>query len=303
MLVRQKVLLHLVRKAGGIASRLRLVKWAFLLHRRRELSDLDTFYHFVPYHYGPFSFTLYHELRHLMRNGYIWTPSVYAIQLTNDVALPTIADGIEHEIQHFMSRYGGLSTRALLDLIYARHPWFTVNAAQRERRMRERPRAACAVHTIGYEGLQVDALLDILLRAGIQRVIDVRASLVSRRYGYHKSTLSRLCRRLGLEYTHVPEVGIASELRTGLERSSDYELLFQRYENDILPAQQHAVETIAGWVASEPSVLLCTETDPEACHRSRLAARIARSTGLAVHHLEGKACSTCMPKPEFSSPL
>jgi len=67
MLIRQKVILSLIDQMGnqspsgnhGKVSRLQLVKWAFLLENERKMK---TFYQFVPYHYGPFSFTLYHEL-------------------------------------------------------------------------------------------------------------------------------------------------------------------------------------------------------------------------------------------------
>ena len=38
----------------------------------------------------------------------------------------------------------------------------------------------------------VNALLDLLLRKGIRRLVDVRCNPVARRYGYHKATLCRL---------------------------------------------------------------------------------------------------------------
>ena len=96
----------------------------------------------------------------------------------------------------------------------------------------------------GYEGLQIDGFLNILLEAGIEQIIDVRHNPISRRYGFHKSTLSGVCGRLNIEYKHVPEVGIPSELRANLRQPSDYIPLFQEYEKKTLSSQPLAVERI-----------------------------------------------------------
>jgi hypothetical protein len=51
-------------------SRLRLVKLAFLLSREASAPRAGI-YDFGPYKRGPFSFTLYHEMRALERNGWL----------------------------------------------------------------------------------------------------------------------------------------------------------------------------------------------------------------------------------------
>lgn len=301
MLVRQKVLLRLIDHAGGQMSRMRLVKSAFLLARTGNCSELRAFYQFVPYDQGPFSFTLYHELGTLIRNGYLVAASGHVIQLATDVPIPSIDRGLEREIALLEKHYGELSTTALVDLVYGHYPEFTVNAIQPERRMAERPRAKCAVYTIGYEGLQVDGFLNILVQKGIRQIIDVRGHPVSRRYGFHKSTLSRLCGRLDIEYRHVPELGIPSESRAALLRPSDNEQMLDDYENAILPAHKEAVSRIANWVRTQASVLVCMEADPRCCHRSRLAAQVAKNTELAVHDLRSHTWPTCTAKRESSS--
>jgi len=285
MLVRQKAILHLVGQLGGHTSRLRLVKLAFLLSRYIDSSILRTFYQFVPYQYGPFSFALYHELGTLVRNGYLVAPSSRSIRLGDDAAIPFVHPALTRQIAGLAARYAKLPTAVLLDLVYSRYPEFTVNAVPPERRLAERPRAKCAVYTIGYEGLQIDGFLNILVQKGIWQVIDVRGHPVSRRYGFHKSTLSKLCGRLDIEYRHVPELGIPSESRAALLRPSDNEQMLDDYENAILPAHKEAVSRIANWVRTQASVLVCMEADPRFCHRSRLALRIANDTGLSVREL------------------
>ena len=88
MLIRQKAILSLIEQMSDQlpdgkeekVSRLQLVKWSFLLDKEKKV---PTFYQFVPYLHGPFSFTLYHELNSLIRNNYIIEPSKNAIQRTS----------------------------------------------------------------------------------------------------------------------------------------------------------------------------------------------------------------------------
>ena len=291
MLIRQKVILSLIEQMSDQlpdatekkVSRTQLVKWAFLLEKQTKIK---TFYQFVPYHYGPFSFTLYHELETLKRNGYIrFYTSKDKIQQVSDVAIPSISFALENEIKQFTEKYRSMSTEDLVKHVYSQYPWYTINAKNLDERKEIRPTGECAVYTAGYEGLQIDEFLNILLKAGIQQVIDVRSNPVARRYGFHKSTLERLCGNLSIQYRHVRELGIPSEFRTNLQQISDYEQLFQDYEKKVLDVQQDIVKTISECVASKPSVLICMEADPCFCHRSHLAKKIADHTKLTINHL------------------
>src|SRR5258706_15941913 len=70
MFSRQRAILRLVENEGGRIERLRLVKLAFLVSREPESPRIGV-YEFVPYRRGPFSFTLYHELNSLVRDGWV----------------------------------------------------------------------------------------------------------------------------------------------------------------------------------------------------------------------------------------
>lgn len=295
MLIRQKIILSLIDQMGGQIPRQRLVKLAFLFSKEARIKN---FYEFVPYHYGPFSFTLYHELEMLERNGYI-VPSTDRIQRFSDVVIPPIDFALKNAIINFSKKYSTLSTETVVENVYSNYPWFTINAEAVENRRENRPKGKCAVYTAGYEGLQIDGFLNMLLDAGIEQVIDVRHNPIARRYGFHKSTLSRLCQNLNIKYRHVPEVGIPSELRANLQQPSDYILLFQEYEREVLPAQPKAIQKIAGWIKSQPSVLVCMEANPDFCHRSYLAVQIANHTKLMIYHLGKDICKLSAPKQKF----
>ncbi len=287
MIGRQKILLGLVHRAGGEVSRLNLVKWAFLFAQESKLKELRTFYQFLPYRFGPFSFTLYHELDNLIRDGELIAPSKHELTLPAFTRrhAPDLGPELRQEIEIIWLRYGDLPTTQLVDMVYARYPWYTLNSDSRERRAVQLPKVEHAVYTAGYEGMQIDEFLNLLLRSGIRRLVDVRHNPVSRKYGFHKTTLSHLCQRLGIEYCHKPEVGIAPKWRTALGSASDYERLFARYEAETLPEQKQTVAEIAALMATGPSVLVCQEADPAFCHRQRLAKQVAGVSGLVVRDL------------------
>jgi uncharacterized protein (DUF488 family) len=131
----------------------------------------------------------------------------------------------------------------------------------------------------------VDGLLDLLLKNGVEWLIDVRCNPIARRYGFHKSTLSRLCQDVSIEYVHFPSLGIPSAWRADLDDHASYQRLFERYENEILPAQSATAAKVAKLVTERPSALMCMEADHFFCHRSRLAALVSRQTTLPIKEL------------------
>lgn len=286
MFTRHKTLLRLLELAGGRASRLQLVKWAFLLANEAELEHAHR-YQFVPYLHGPFSFTLYHDLDVLVRRGKLARASEHDIELGPSLQRQdtVLKPAVEAKLDCCWEEYGTLDTDGLLDTVYDRYPWFTVNSAREERRASPRPAAPPAVYTVGYQGMQVDGLLNLLLETGIRRLVDVRRNPISRCYGFHKSTLSGISMKLDVDYCHFPELGIPSECRAALSDPASYERLLDHYEAETLPKQRDDVARIATMARETPSALLCMERDVRCCHRGRLALAAAKICGLPVKHL------------------
>lgn len=285
MLNRQKLLLYMMERAERPVTHLEMTKWAFLLAHEMPSRGGNSFYQFLPYQRGPFSFCLYQEMGCLARDGYVVEAEEKTWRLTDDVQRPTgnLPYRVQEDAARVVTRFEDKTPDALVDYVYPRFPWFTVNSAIRQ--LEARPVAPIKVYTIGYEGWLVDGFLNALLRAGIQRVLDVRNNPVARRYGFHKSTMERLCKKLQIEYLHFPQLGIPSEQRQGLETPTDYKLLFDQYEAVTLPHQMLAVKQAAAIMGDKPTALMCMEADPSQCHRSRLADAIAVIVGLPVIHL------------------
>lgn len=286
MLYRQRTLLALLQQLGGKASTLQMMEWAFLLNQETPSQGGKTFYHFVPYQKGPYSFTLSREIESLERHGWIaktgqnsWCLTPYGQKQELNLPAP-----IAKDISGIIRQYGRQSTLELNEAVYANYPWFTVNRNPPDERRLERPVAGLAIYTAGYEGKTVDEFLDLLMQSGIYRLIDVRSNPISRRYGFHKSTLQRLCSTVGIDYQHLPALGISSAVRAGLHGTDDYQALFEGYRRD-LPNRNNEVEIVSSLLGSQPSVLVCMEANPSCCHRSILAQYLMNIINMPVRHL------------------
>ena len=285
MLHRQKILLYMLDRAGETISRLELTKLCFLLRQETPLKGEGAFYDFVPYRYGPFSFALYREADKLEKSGILGCPSDKHWSLNQDVSQYTdsLSDPIRNDIDELLKRFQYFTQEKLIDYVYNQYPWFTVNSERKK--MSKRQKAALGVYTAGYEGQSIDSFLNNLVQNGLYSIIDVRRNPVARRYGFHKSTLCRLCSYLDIEYVHMPELGIGSKYRKGLSTASDYEKLFMSYKKETLAKETLAINKIACFMMERPSALVCMEADPLFCHRTLVAEAVRGKTGLPVEHL------------------
>jgi uncharacterized protein (DUF488 family) len=100
----------------------------------------------------------------------------------------------------------------------------------------------------------------------------------------------------GIPYEHRPELAPTTELRRLQYAEDDRQGVGKRSRTALAPAyrERYIAEILdradpAALAASLPSegagALLCVERDPEACHRSLIADRLAAEHGLEVTHL------------------
>ena len=139
------------------------------------------------------------------------------------------------------------------------------------------------IYTIGYEGATMDEFLAALTRAGVLRVIDVRALPLSRRPGFSKSALAASLKEAGIDYVHLKALGTPKRGRDAAKQG-DVATLTEVYDAQLeLPeAQAQAAQMLA--LADEmPSALLCYERDPCHCHRTLLLRAVG--DGRAVSEL------------------
>lgn len=284
MLNRQRTILELLTIADRPVLRTELTKWSFLLRHEYSSSGGNAFYDFVPYKLGPFSFSLYQEIDKLENQSYVVPTGEHSWEINRSIEYKPPGVSVQQDVARIIQRFGGWNTDRLLNYVYDAYPRFTVNSQRKQ--LARRATAKPAVFTAGYEGLSIDAFLNRLIENGIKRLIDVRQNPIARRYGFHRSTLQKLAGNLGIDYVHIPELGIKSALRKNLDTIDKRMTLFDEYEKTTLESNEVALDRVATLMQESASVLVCMEAQALCCHRSRIAEYIAKQTTLPVIHLQ-----------------
>jgi uncharacterized protein (DUF488 family) len=155
------------------------------------------------------------------------------------------------------------------------------------------------VATIGVYGATLESFLDGLRAADVTLVLDVRQRRGVRGAQYAWANARRLQEALaeaGIAYRHHKELAPTTELRQlqyaeddrlGVGKRSRVELAAayrERYLREILDEVDLGA-LLEEMPAGHASALLCVERDPEACHRSLVAERLAAEYGVRVVHL------------------
>jgi uncharacterized protein (DUF488 family) len=157
-----------------------------------------------------------------------------------------------------------------------------------------------ALATIGVYGFDQAAFLAALARARVTVLLDVRQRRGVRGSEYAWANSARLQAALadaGIEYRHLKALAPTTELRRlqyaederlGVGKRSRVELApeyRERYTHEILD-RVDLDPIVASLPPDATAALLCVERDPEACHRSLIAARMAAEYGVSVRHLK-----------------
>ena len=126
------------------------------------------------------------------------------------------------------------------------------------------------IFTIGYEGATQDELIAALRKAGVGRVIDVRAVPLSRKPGFSKNVLAAGLKEAGIDYVHLKALGTPAEGREAARKGRFEEM--ERIYAAQLETPEAAAEgaRMVALADEKPSALLCFERDPAHCHRTPL---------------------------------
>ncbi|HXD55158.1 MAG TPA: DUF488 domain-containing protein [Solirubrobacteraceae bacterium] len=156
--------------------------------------------------------------------------------------------------------------------------------------------SSLTVATVGVYGASLDSFLTTLADADVRLVIDVRQrrGVRGREYAWANSLrLQAALEAASIEYRHHRELAPTTELRH-LQYREDARLgegkrsrsvlapeYTRRYLTEILDRVD--MDAFAASLPTEStSALLCVERDARACHRSLIAARLAREHGARI---------------------
>lgn len=153
--------------------------------------------------------------------------------------------------------------------------------------------------TIGVYGFDGPAFIRALEAARVSLVLDVRQRRGVRGSEYAWANARRLeaaLKEAGIGYSHLPELAPTTEMRQLQYREDERRGEGKRSRTELAPeyVEQYTqqvldgvdLEPIVNWIGTKKAALLCVERDPEACHRSLVAERLAQEFGFELEHLK-----------------
>lgn len=290
---RQRLLLFLLEQAGGKLSKLDMQKLLFLY-----VTELDTkHYAFVPYRFGCYSFLAADDLDLLCKRGWIDQKNKHVELRASLNKQPWAQENVERQA---VQRWLSINTKrgsVLIRDVYRRYPWYAIRSEIKEQLLTPdelshiRKAIGCKKHsvqvlfTLGYEGLYFEEYVNKLIHNDVKLVCDVRRNPLSRKFGFSQSSLAALLPKMGIQYQHVPELGIESWSRKHLNNMSDYKALFTEYHKT-LPTKEPALCRVMELLTKQKRIALtCFEKEPHYCHRYCVSDFLAKQHRLTVIHL------------------
>ncbi len=123
------------------------------------------------------------------------------------------------------------------------------------------------VFTIGFTRKSAERFFGLLERAGVRRLLDVRLNNRSQLSGFSKGQdLEYFLRAIAnIEYKHIPELAPTQLILDAYKKRrgpwSEYEIAFLQL------MKARCVENLFGPELFDGACLLCSEHEPDNCHR------------------------------------
>ncbi|MDR2671740.1 MAG: DUF488 domain-containing protein [Coriobacteriales bacterium] len=277
---RQRFLLAFIRQLNDdiTATDLQLL---VLLH---TMATDSNFYEFVACKQGAYSFQLAADLDILHNSGYV---SIDHSSKHAQIKAVKGHTGNEHAQIKAVKSYTPehilqIATErgdALLRKAYCEYPYYAINSTTVEQMFckeelqqfnevkRTYIKSGQVLFTLGYEGRSVEAFINALLHNNVKVLCDVRKNPLSRKFGFSKGKLRHIAQNAGIEYVHIPGLGIESGKRSSLDTPEDYQRLFSEYA-ETLPSLGALLEQVYVLLSLNDRIaLMCYEREPERCHR------------------------------------
>jgi uncharacterized protein (DUF488 family) len=122
---------------------------------------------------------------------------------------------------------------------------------------------------VGYEGQQAEQFVNELRSAGVDVVVDVRLTPISRKRGFSKRSLAEHLQSAGIQYEHLRALGNPKDNRAGFAGTADdLQAALDRYAALLADSDAvTALDRVTELAASSRVAVLCFEASDHRCHR------------------------------------
>jgi len=286
MYYRRKILLALLETFNNKLDKISLQKLLLLIAKYQQKPD----YFFVPYKFGCYSFQANADLTTMIKYNQVQSENNCWIKTDSESYISSLKEKDRQAIRTVKLLYGNKSADELIKITYLKYPYYAVNSTIAKDRLSDseyklvldsRPTSSKTIlFTIGYEGVSLEEYLNKLIINDINVLCDVRKNPVSMKYGFSKSQLQKACTGLGIEYIHIPDLGIDSDKRQELNTQLDYNNLFADYRKSTLIETVDKQEVLLNLLIERKRIALtCFEANICQCHRKHLADAIVNLPG------------------------
>lgn len=281
MFYRRKIILALLQLFDGQLDKIRLQKLLFLFTNKQSKADYD----FIPYKFGCYSYSANADMTAMVTRGFLNEDDKSFEKKDKTDYLNQLKPADLKLLQDVNTNFGKMSATALMKHTYLNFPFYATKSEaaeniltkeELEKVTKAKPKGNKTVlFTVGYEGISLEEYLVRLLKNDVKVLVDVRNNPLSMKYGFSKSQLRKYCVSLGIEYVHIPEVGIQSDQRKELNTQRDYDKLFADYrKNNLSKTTQSQNEILKLLKQHKRIALTCFEANICQCHRKHLAEAI-----------------------------
>lgn len=281
MFYRRKIILALLQLFDGQLDKIRLQKLLFLFTNKQGKAEYD----FIPYKFGCYSYSANADMTAMVTRGLLNEDEKSFENKDKTDYLKQLKPADLKLLQEVKTQYGKMSANALMKHTYINFPFYAIKSEvaenilsqeELEKVAKAKPKGNKTVlFTIGYEGISLEEYLVRLLKNDVKVLVDVRNNPLSMKYGFSKSQLKKYCGSLGIDYVHIPEVGIQGDQRQELNTQSDYDKLFAVYrKNNLTRTTTHQKQILNLLKQHKRIALTCFEANICQCHRKHLAEAI-----------------------------
>ncbi len=151
--------------------------------------------------------------------------------------------------------------------------------------------------TIGFTKKTAEEFFRLLQEAQVEKLIDIRENRVGQLAGFAKypDLAFFLSRVAGITYDYQPIFAPSTEIRAAYLQSHDWAQYQKSYVE--LMVQRRVLEQVDPASFEGRAVLLCSEAEPEKCHRCLVAEMLAQHWNAQGHQIEVRHLITPKPSP------